>query len=489
MVSSSFWLALPLAAFTSAYVATPVASFTVDAPRSQLRSHSLPTSISQSPPALSGAAGVEVGEGVETLSRSRAVENAEGTTRPELHEVQSRFRDVAASFVPSKFNPLPSFSNRHLQTILGVFLRDDPKCTYVTESGLAGITPILRSVTSIDPDREEECNFWDERQIVSTPDSDFFHADIKYASTKKNTWQSESSVGMVVIIHGLESNSNSSLSTNMASQYLDDGFDVVCLNFRGCSGNPNDTLGGYHLGFTDDLRLFLKVMRDTWGLDGYDKRPIYLSGFSLGANVVLKTLGELGEMALTEYNVHGSAVTGAPFDLERNIRFIDAPGFNRVVYSGNFLRTLRERAQFQLDQLCESDPMTNAFDYPRTMSATSIADFDDAFIAPVYGFESNIDYYRQSSCLYFLDGIAVPTLIVNAGDDPFFDPEFFPWDKSVDGAGQAPIKMVRTEHGGHLGFLFHRPSELEIQEGWPRASSWMPHELGRFIRHVQDSSP
>ena len=133
--------------------------------------------------------------------------------------------------------------------------------------------------------------------------------------------------------------------------------------------------------------------------------------------------------------------------------------------------------------------MTNAFDYPRTMSATSIADFDDAFIAPVYGFESNIDYYRQSSCLYFLDGIAVPTLIVNAGDDPFFDPEFFPWDKSVDGAGQAPIKMVRTEHGGHLGFLFHRPSELEIQEGWPRASSWMPHELGRFIRHVQDSSP
>ena len=118
------------------------------------------------------------------------------------------------------------------------------------------------------------------------------------------------------------------------------------------------------------------------------------------------------------------------------------------------------------------------------MRATAIADFDDSFIAPVYGFESNIDYYRQSSCVYFLDGIAVPTFIVNAGDDPFFDPTFHPIDKSVDGGGKAPIKMVRTQFGGHLGYLFHRLSDAEKQE--KRTSSWMPTELARFVRHIHN---
>lgn len=397
--------------------------------------------------------------------------------------MQLKYRDVAESFTPSTYNPLPAFSNRHLQTISGVFLRKSEGCAYVDpDSGLAGVTKILRAVSDIDG-KEDESAFWDERVRVDTQcGQDFFHADVKYAATKKTKWQSEDSKGMVVLVHGLESNSNSSLSIDMANAYVQEGFDVVCLNFRGCSGVPNDTLGGYHLGFTDDLRFFLKVISETWDKDGYDKRPVYLSGFSLGANVVVKTLGELGETAVTLYNIHGAAVTGAPYDLERNVKFIDAPGFNRAVYSGNFLRTLKKRAQFQLDTHCESDPLTDAFDYQRTMSATSITEFDDAFIAPVYGFENNIDYYRKSSCIYFLDGVAVPLFIINAGDDPFFDPDIHPIEKSVDGAGPAPIKMQRTKHGGHLGFMFHQLSDAEVKED--RTSSWMPTELARFIHHV-----
>lgn len=80
--------------------------------------------------------------------------------------------------------------------------------------------------------------------------------------------------------------------------------------------------------------------------------------------------------------------------------------------------------------------------------------------------------------------MAVPLYIINAEDDPFFDPSFFPVEESVDGGSLAPIKMVRTEHGGHLGFMFH---QLEDENRHNMNASWMPLELSRFIKHVDDS--
>lgn len=108
-----------------------------------------------------------------------------------------------------------------------------------------------------------------------------------------------------------------------------------------------------------------------------------------------------------------------------------------------------------------------------------------AFIAPIYGFQDNIDYYRCSSCYYYLPGVAVPLYIINAEDDPFFDPNFFPTEESVDGGALAPIKLVRAKHGGHLGFMFHQLHKKEKDHD--AVASWMPLELSRFIRHVIDS--
>ena len=425
----------------------------------------------------------------ETVQRNKiSIQHDE----PLLREMQKKHRPIAASFVPTKFNPHPALSNRHLQTISGVFLRKDLDCAYVGDSGLGGlVNVVLHAMSRIDPSASEagklsKCDqyySWDERQRIETScGEDFFHVDIKYASVKKTTYQSHDSKGMVILVRGLEGNFNSSLALDLGNAYAHSGFDVVCINFRGCCGTPNDTLGGYHLGFTDDLRHFLKLMSETSDQKGCDKRPIYISGYSLGANVVIKCLGELGEAAYSLYNVHGAAVTGAPFDAERNVKYLDAPGFNRVVYSGNFLKSLKKKVQYQLDRHCESDPFTSAFDYPRTMSAKSIAEFDDAFTAKVYGFGTNLDYYRSNSCYYFLSAVAVPLLVINAGDDPFFDPEFYPVEESVDGGGSAPIKMERTKHGGHLGFMFHQLSRAEKKE--QRVSSWMPTELARFISHV-----
>ena len=117
--------------------------------------------------------------------------------------------------------------------------------------------------------------------------------------------------------------------------------------------------------------------------------------------------------------------------------------------------------------------------------ATTIADLENAVIAPIFGFKDNVDYYRKTNCINFLDDIRVPTIIMNAKDDPFFDPEFFPYEKgchSTQGRQNlSPITLVRTKHGGHLGCMFHSDDDDELDT---KEVSFMPSELARFVEHV-----
>jgi predicted alpha/beta-fold hydrolase len=153
-----------------------------------------------------------------------------------------------------------------------------------------------------------------------------------------------------------------------------------------------------------------------------------------------------------KYHVHGAAVAGMPFDHEHSYPFVNAQGIRRA-----------------LVQHCNGNAK---FDHHRAMAATTTSyEWEDAFFAPVYGFTDFIDYYRQTSCMQFLENIAVPTFILSAADDPLFNPSVFPQEKSVKGGRRAPLKMVRTNHGGPLGYAF----------GSRRAASWMPIELAMFI--------
>jgi len=258
---------------------------------------------------------------------------------------------------------------------------------------------------------------------------------------------------------------------------------VTCLNFRGCSGEPNDTLGGYHLGFTDDLRQYLElqVLQQQREEQEPPTTKLYLAGFSLGANAVLKCLGELGTDAIHRYNIRGGMALCVPLDATVNAPFLGKPGFNQIVYCQNLLRTLKTRAHYQLERFCDNDVTTTKFDYEACMNAKTITEFDDAFVAPVYGYKDAYDYYQQTSSIYYLDTIAVPTLVLNSKDDPFMDPGFCPIEKTREsGDGKAPIQMVYTKHGGHLGYLFHRPNRGEVIPD----TSWASTELGRFLHHI-----
>ncbi len=319
--------------------------------------------------------------------------------------------------------------------------------------------------------------FWDKRERIDTPDGDWFHIDIKFANSAKCQ-------GTVLLLHGLESNSMSPLAMDMAKAYVKLGWDVRCLNFRGCSGIPNDKLGGYHLGFTDDLRYYLDLL--TGSSDGPSR--LFLSGFSLGGNVVLKALGELGQMAQEAYHIEGAAVLCVPLDVERNAPRLAQPGWSRDVYSANLLKTLKRRCQEQLTRFCNGDPKTTRFDFPGCMAATTINEFDQAFLAPIYGFANATDYYRKNSSIRFLKNITVPTYIINALDDPFMDPSVMPLELSVDAPSKdpnvPPIKMSFQDHGGHCGFCFHQISSLsDLQD---LETSWASTEMARFAQHVQE---
>lgn len=245
-----------------------------------------------------------------------------------------------------------------------------------------------------------------------------------------------------------------------------------------CVAQPKHS--GYHLGFTDDLKHFLSILASN-GHSSAEK-PVYVSGVSLGGNVILKALGELGKDAFTKYHVHAAAVAGVPFDHERNCRIQNSNAFTKQVYIKNFVRSLQDRTKQQLELHCKGDEETDAFDYPRAMAAKTNYEWEDAVIAPVYGFKDYLDYYRQTSSIRFVDGIAVPTLVVSAEDDPLFDSSVCPMERSVEQGGAVPLKVVRTKYGGHLGYIFHQPGQDENAG----VASWISTELARFVEHVHE---
>lgn len=426
--------------------------------------------------------------------------DAEASSTTPLLEADdnNKFRELAfrisSSFSPRNFTPAtPLLANRHVQTISGAVLRNDKSCRYVNsndkaeEVALGAVLDKLTSQTSSmsssnnDNDKNSSTWFWDYRQRVDTPDGDFFHVDHK----KYDQLEKTPAKGLVIILHGLQSNSNSTLVMDMATAYNKFGFDVACINFRSCSGVPNDSLKAYHLGFTDDLKLYLDILNSSNPQQQQPPCPIFISGKSLGANVVLKALGELGVSAFTDYNVYGAAVNCAPFDNERNANFL-LRGFSKVVYNGMLLKSLKDYATSQLERFRDTNDAQKV-DYNKLIKATTISEFDDAFIAPIFGFDNYLDYYNKTSCLNYLSNIRVPTFILNSADDPFMDPDFFPWEYGCDSItgrqNQSPIKMARTANGGHLGYMFHQLEEDE-EEYQAEDVSFMPLELARFVNHV-----
>ena len=276
------------------------------------------------------------------------------------------------------------------------------------------------------------------RERIETPDGDFLDLDW-------HTCVSGDADTLVVISHGLEGHARKKYPMGMARQMNRIGFDALCLNFRGCSGEPNRLPRLYHSGVTDDLHTV--VMH---GIDqGYCR--IFLVGFSMGGNQTLKYLGEAPDLVPSE--VQGAAVFSVPCDLTGSAGVMDRPA-NRL-YMQYFMKGLRQKMRIKAAMF------PDLFDIKGLDEIKTFEVFDNRYTAPVHGFRDAADYYFQSSCKQFLRTIRVPSLLVQAGDDPFLSPSCYP---QAEAEANPNLFLEIPGFGGHVGFYLPGKDNVYWQE-------------------------
>jgi uncharacterized protein len=285
------------------------------------------------------------------------------------------------------------------------------------------------------------------RERVATPDGDFVDFD----------WlEGDSEKPIFVLFHGLEGSSRSHYALACAREAATRGWGFVVPHFRGCSGEPNATVRSYHSGDVGSIEFMLKTVAIK-----AKNRPICAAGISLGGNALTKFCGTtLLENPAAHARLRCAASVCAPLDLGISGERI-AKGFN-MLYTHNFLRTMKHNAKFKATKF------PGTFDVERAQSAKTMADFDDAYTAPVHGFSSVTDYYRRASCRPDLLHIQLPYLLIHALNDPFVPDYLAP--KSHEVGARVTVELPTT--GGHVGF---------VSGAFPGNLNWLPNRLMNFF--------
>ena len=291
------------------------------------------------------------------------------------------------------------------------------------------------------------------RERWETPDGDFI--DLDWNDVAAQALEETPRRPLVLLFHGLEGSSNSHYARSLMRELSSVGWPGVVAHFRGCSGQPNRLPRAYHSGDSDEIDWILRRIRQH-----HPERRIFAVGVSLGGNALLKWLGERGTAA-TQI-VDAAAAVSAPLDLAACGHHL-ARGFNRV-YSRHFLQTLKPNAAAKLKRF------PGIFDATRLRAARTVYAFDDAVTAPLHGFSSADDYWRRASSKPWLPAIRVPTLLINARNDPFLPPDVLPHRTELGAA----VRVDFPAHGGHAGFVSGRlPGHLD----------WLPRRLLHFFEY------
>lgn len=264
-----------------------------------------------------------------------------------------------------------------------------------------------------------------ERERLSMPDGDFVDLDWSYATETSNK--------VAILLHGLEGNAQRVYMKGQGKTLIENGWDVVAMNHRGCSGEENRLYPSYNSGKTEDLASLIEFL-----LEKETYFEIVLIGFSLGGNLVLKYLGE--NQSIPKEIKKGIAIS-SPLHLEGSLRALEKR--QNWIYHTSFLLDLRAKYKRKMAK------------FPDKMNAEtlkkikSLIAFDHLYTAPAHGFNDAFDYYEKSSSLQFLPQITLPVFILNAKNDSFLSPECFPYAFAKNSNN---IYLETPEHGGHVGF-------------------------------------
>ena len=287
-----------------------------------------------------------------------------------------------------------------------------------------------------------------ERQRIQTPDQDFL--DLDWARPNQGA-------RLAVLTHGLEGHSRGQYMQGMARALTHAGWDVLAWNFRSCGGELNLQLQSYHSGASHELAV---VLDHVFATTPYD--CVALVGFSLGGNLTLKYIGERSHRI--DPRIRAAVTFSVPCDLAESARQLEH--WSNRLYMQRFMRSLRAKTREKLQRF-PGQIQDHGLDRMRTF-----AEFDDAYTAPIHGFKDAAHYWRESKCLNVLADIRIPTLLVNAQDDPFLTPSCFPKKAA---AQSACFQLETPAHGGHKGFVQFNQSKTYWSE--ERAVAFLEQSL------------
>lgn len=296
--------------------------------------------------------------------------------------------------VASEYSPPLLFRNGHLSTIYSAVFRK--------------VSPPAQS-----------------RKRLELADGDFL--DLDWSRTAAGSKR------VVVLLHGLEGNAQRPYMLGSVRVFTEAGYDVCAVNLRGCSGEPNRLYRSYHSGATEDLRAVLDHLDKA-----HSYSHVFLKGFSLGGNLVLKYLGE--EPGAAD-RIRAAVAVSVPCNLHDSLLQLNQA--RNTLYSRRFLTNLR--AKLKAKQQLFPDRITEEL----IARVRTLKDFDDQYTSRAHGFVDALDYYRRCSSLPLLGNIRVPTLLLNAENDSFLGPDCYP---DTESRTNPYLFLERPAYGGHVGF-------------------------------------
>jgi uncharacterized protein len=284
------------------------------------------------------------------------------------------------------------------------------------------------------------------RERWDTPDGDFVDIDFLQGTARAEA-------PLIVLFHGLEGSSRSHYAEAFADFAAERGLAFVVPHFRGCGGELNHGPRAYHSGDHEEIAWILARLR------ARHAGPLLAVGVSLGGNALMRWAGEAGSEAGRLAQAVASVCS--PIDLAAGSRAIGR-GFNRLVYTTMFLRSMKPKALQKLQQ------HPGLFDGERLMAARDLYQFDDIFTAPLHGFRNADDYYARASAKPHLHRIRIPALVLNALNDPFVPAASLPAQHEVGPC----VTLWQPKEGGHVGFPDgHMPGHVRR----------MPDEVGSWL--------
>jgi predicted alpha/beta-fold hydrolase len=253
----------------------------------------------------------------------------------------------------------------------------------------------------------------------------------------------------VLLFHGLEGSSNSHYARGLMAAVQARGWHGAIPHFRGCSGEANLAPRFYHSGDAEELDWIIRRLRPRF------TGPFYVAGVSLGGNALLRWLGEQQHGAEV---VDAAVSVSAPLDLAAGGAALSS-GFNRI-YTRMFLDTLKPKALAKLERF------PGLFDRAALLASTDLYSFDNVVTAPLHGYRDTDDYWHRASAKHVLHDITVPTLVLNARNDPFLPGKHLP-------ASAAPsVRLEYPATGGHVGFPVGP---------FPGHIDWLPRRILHFF--------